>query len=94
MYKDEYHPKVKKDLKKSDKSVQSRIKDIHIPKILANPYIAEELRGDLSGIYSYHFKESNVQYRISYVINEAGKVVYVLLIGKRESFYQVLRRRL
>jgi addiction module RelE/StbE family toxin len=93
-FKDEYHPKVKKDLRKIDKSVQSEIKDFHIPEILSNPYIADELKGDLAGIRSYHFKKDKVQYRISYIIDEAQRIVYILMIGKRESFYEILRRRL
>ena len=93
-FKDEYHPKVKKDLRKIDKSVQSEIKDFHIPEILNNPNIADELKGDLAGIRSYHFKKDKVQYRISYIIYETQRIVYILMIGKRESFYEILRRRL
>jgi addiction module RelE/StbE family toxin len=93
-YRDEYHPKVKKDLKKIDKSIKSKVRDFHIPKILNDPYYADDLTGDLSGIWSYHFKKDKVQYRISYIINEVQKIVYILMIGKRESFYEILRRRL
>jgi mRNA-degrading endonuclease RelE of RelBE toxin-antitoxin system len=46
-FRDEYHPQVKKDLKKIDKSVQFEIKDFHIPKILNDPYIGDELTGNL-----------------------------------------------
>ena len=28
---DEYHPKVKKDLRKVDKSIKSKVRDFHIP---------------------------------------------------------------
>jgi len=91
---DEYHPRVKRDLRKIDKSVESEVKDIHIPRILHDPYIAGELTGDLAGISSYHFKKGKVQYRISYIVDEEHKIVYILMIGKRESFYEMLRRRL
>ena len=57
---DEYHPRVKRDLRKIDKSVESEVKDIHIPRILHDPYIAGELTGDLVGISSYHFKKGKV----------------------------------
>jgi hypothetical protein len=33
-YKDEYHPKIKTDLKKLEKAVVKEIYDIHIDKIL------------------------------------------------------------
>jgi len=49
-YRDEYHPKVKKDLRKIDKSIKSKVRDFHIPKILNDPYNADDLTGDLSGI--------------------------------------------
>ena len=91
---DEYHPRVKRDLKKIDKSVKSEVKNIHIPRILHDPYVAGDLSGDLAGISSYHFKKGKVQYRISYIVAEEAKVVYILMIGKRESFYETLRRRL
>jgi len=54
---DEYHPRVKRDLRKIDKSVESEVKDIHIPRILHDPYVADDLSGDLAGISSYHFKK-------------------------------------
>ncbi len=91
---DEYHPRVKRDLRKIDKSVESEVKDIHIPRILHDPYVADDLSGDLVGISSYHFKKGKIQYRISYIVDEEKKVVYILMIGKRESFYEILRRRL
>jgi len=93
-FRDEYHPKVKKDLKKIDKSVKSEVRDVHIPNILTDPHIADDLTGDLEGISSYHFKKETVQYRISYIIYEEQKIVYFLMIGKREKFYEILRRRL
>jgi len=93
-FRDEYHPKVKKDLKKIDKSVESQVKVHHIPNILRDPFIADDLTGDLTGIRSYHFKKEKVQYRISYIVDEVQNVVYILMIGKRESFYEILRRRL
>ena len=91
---DEYHPRVKRDLRKIDKSVKSEVKDLHIPRILHDPYLADELTGDFEGISSYHFKKGKVEYRISYIVDEEQKSVHILMIGKRESFYEILRRRL
>ena len=93
MYKDEYHPRVKQDLKKIDVSTREEIKTTHIPAILSDPNIGEMLTGNLSGIRSYHCKSSNQQYRIAYIVSETEKVVFVLMISKRESFYTVLKRR-
>lgn len=87
MYKDGYYPRVKKDLKKLDARIREEIKTTHIPAI------GETLVGDLAGIHSYHFKIANQQYRIAYVVSEEEETVFILMIGKRESFYQILRRR-
>ena len=91
---DKYHPRVKRDLRKIDKSVESEVKDLHIPRILYDPYLADDLTGDLAGIRSYHFKKGKVEYRISYIVDKEQKLVHILMIGKRESFYEILRRRL
>ena len=93
-YKDEYHPKVKSDLKKLDKAVAKEIYDIHIGKILAAPHSSERLHGSLEGFLSYHFRKNRVDYRIAYAIEENRRVVYFLMIGKRETFCDLLKRRL
>lgn len=94
-YNDEYHPKVKADLKKLDKPLIKEIFDTHINKILLDPRSAGEvLHGTLKGISSYHFTKNKVEYRIGFAVKEESKTVYVLMIGKRESFYEILTRRL
>ena len=55
MYRDQYHPKVKKDLKKFDKRLRHEIETVHIPAILEQPEHGDKLVGDLSGMHTYHF---------------------------------------
>lgn len=93
-YKDEYHPRVKSDLKKLDKSVVREIYDIHLKNILHEPYSDEKLHGDLEGVSGYHFRKNKVDYRIAYSIEEGKKIVYFVMVGKRENFYEILKRRL
>lgn len=93
-YKDAYHPKVKSDLKKLDKSVVQDIYSIHLDRIFSAPSVGEELYGDLRGVFSYHFRKNKVDYRIAYTVEKTAKVVYVVMIGKRENFYEILKRRL
>lgn len=94
-YKDEYHPKTKSDLRKLDKAVVKEVFDTHIDKILNAPHQAgEALHGSLEGISTYHFRLNRVEYRIAFAVKEESKTVYVLMLGKRESFYEILRRRL
>ncbi len=93
-YKDEYHPRVKSDLKKLDKGVVREIYDTHLNNILREPYRGEKLFGDLEGVSSYHFRNNKVDYRIAYSIEEDKKIVYIVMAGKRENFYEILKRRL
>jgi len=62
MYKEQYHPSVKKDLRKIDRGVRKKIKNIWLPKLLLEPHDGKELIGPLSGIRSYHIKVEKVQY--------------------------------
>ncbi len=94
MYKVEYHPKVKKDLKKIDPPICERIRSEHIPKILANPEIGEKLAGDLRGTRSYHFTVSKQQFRIAYIAEEDVKKIFIQMIGKRGDFYTFLKKRI
>jgi addiction module RelE/StbE family toxin len=93
-YRDEYHPKVKSDLKKLDRAVVKEIYNFHLDRILNEPQRGEELHGDLQGVLSYHFKKNNIDYRIAYSIEETKKIVHILMAGKRENFYEILKRRL
>ena len=94
MYLDRYHPRVKKDLKKLDKQVCQAIKSIYLSAILENPEQGEALVGDLSGLFAYHFTYRKQAYRIAYLIDEPAHVVFIMMIGKRENFYTILKRRL
>ncbi len=93
MYKDEYHPQVKKDLKKLSPNLREAVRAEHIPAILSNPEKGKPLAGDLSGISSYHLKFVRQEYRIAYVAEKGTKTVFVLMIGKRGEFYNLLKRR-
>ena len=93
IYKDEYHPQVKKDLKKLSPKLRQIVREEHISAILLNPDKGKPLAGDLNGVFSYHLKLIKQQYRIAYCIEEKTKTVFVLMIGKRGEFYKLLKRR-
>ncbi|MGE0085976.1 MAG: type II toxin-antitoxin system RelE/ParE family toxin [Desulfococcaceae bacterium] len=94
MYKDVYHPQVKKDLKKLNPALRSAIKTQYIQDILCNPGQGELLVGDLNGIRSCHLTFAKQQFRIAYAVEEQTKTVYFLMIGKRGEFYTLLKRRI
>jgi len=65
-----------------------------IPKLLSEPQEGKELTGPLTGIHSYHFKVGKMHYRIAYVIEKDDFILNILMIAKRESFYNILRKRI
>jgi len=92
-FKEEFHPKIKSDLKKIDKSAIAKIKTVHLNNILENPYKYDSLKGRLSNLYSYHFKENSVDYRIAYEINN-DTIIFYYMIAKRENFYKSIQKRI
>ena len=93
IYREQYHPAVKKDLRKIDSGVREKIRNEWIPKLLSEPQGGKELAGPLAGIHSYHFKVGKTHYRIAYLIEENDFTLKILMIAKRESFYKILRKR-
>jgi len=94
MYKDEYHPQIKKDLKKLHPILKETIKTEYIQEILSAPQKGEMLSGDLKNIRSYHFVFNKQEYRIAYVVDEETETISVLMIAKRGEFYSLLKRRI
>jgi mRNA interferase RelE/StbE len=94
MYEIIYHPKVKNDLKNIDKKIAKTIKEKHIKAVQENPDRGMPLTGNLEGILSYHFKENKIDFRIAYTYNDDEKYIFVIIIAKRESFYEILLRRI
>jgi mRNA-degrading endonuclease RelE of RelBE toxin-antitoxin system len=94
MYEAEYHPKIKKDLRKIDPPIREKIRTEHIPKILDDPGVGENLAGDLSGTYSYHCKITRQEFRIAYKTDEDAEKVFIQMIAKRGDFYVLLKRRI
>ncbi len=92
IFKEEFHPKIKSDLKKIDKNAVEKIKTIHLNKILENPFNNDSLKGKLTHLYSYHFKENSVDYRIAYEVRDSV-VIFYYMIGKRENFYKNIQTR-
>jgi len=74
-FKDQYHPAVKKDLKKLDRKAQEEIRTEWIPVILAEPYSGEELSGPLHGIRSFHLKIRSTDYRVAYIVSDEDETV-------------------
>ncbi len=90
MYEAEYHPRIRKDLKKIDSSICEKVRREHIPKILSDPGIGENMVGDLEGTSSYHFKIEKQEFRITYVTYKKAEKVFIQMIAK-DDFYALLK---
>ncbi|MGQ9628435.1 MAG: type II toxin-antitoxin system RelE family toxin [Anaerolineae bacterium] len=55
MYEVKVSSAAKKDIRRLSPAVRKVLKEVYIPKIQIDPYIAESLRYELKGLWSYHF---------------------------------------
>jgi mRNA interferase RelE/StbE len=81
-----------KQLRNFDRHVKIKIVAA-LDQIAANPFVGEQLKGDLKTVYSYHLQVAGIEYRIAYQIKEWEIVVMVMQIGTRENFYAKLKKR-
>ena len=84
---------VKRDLKKIDAEVVREIEAIHFRNIQENPFKSHELGYTFKGLRSYHFDHKGTSYRIVYEVFEEDKLVVIIMIAPRESYYEKLSRR-
>jgi len=68
---------------------QKNILDKQIRKILDNPIIGQEKKGDLRGIYVHKFKIETTQYLLSYRF--VGDALELIMIGPHENYYRNLK---
>lgn len=91
MYERVVTPSAKRSLKKLPRRVREDI--LEATKILeTKPFAGEKLSGVLHFLYSFHFKSSNVNYRIAYTIDHSAKHIIIHFAHTRENFYEKIRR--
>ena len=66
--------------------------DNTIQKILLNPEIGEQKKGDLLGVYVHKYKVKNQLILLAYQFDEAS--LTLLMIGPHENFYRDLKKQL
>ncbi len=76
-------------VKKFTRREKSKL-DQEIQKIMDNPYIRSEKKGDLLGIYVHKFKIQAVQYLLAYRF--IVEVLELIMIGSHENYYRDLKR--
>lgn len=84
MYKLFIDDKVVKDLRKIDKTWQTKIIANIKTKLVKDPYLGKKLVGDLSPYYRYRVGD----YRVLYEIVESKVVIIVVKIKHRKNVYK------
>ena len=79
--------KVKK-VTKSEKTIL----DEEIKKIISNPEMGVEKKGDLRGVFVHKFKIKSTQYLLSYRFTAAA--LELIMFGPHENYYRDLKKYL
>ena len=74
-----------KKLRKSKKSVLDAV----INRVMKEPGIGQEKKGDLRGVYVHKFKIKTFQYLLSYRF--VGEDMELIMIGPHENYYRDLK---
>ena len=79
-----FERKVKKFTKREKNTLNEQIR-----KIMDNPFIGSEKKGDLRGVYVHKFKLQTVQYLMAYRF--VGGDLELVMIGPHENYYRELK---
>jgi len=79
-----FERKVKKFTKREKNKLDDQIR-----KIMDNPSIGSEKKGDLRGVYVHKFKLQTVQYLMAYRF--VGENLELVMIGTHENYYRDLK---
>ena len=69
---------------------QKLILDGEIRKILADPGVGNEKKGDLRGIFVFKFKIKTDQYLLAYRIKD--NMLELITLGSHENYYRNLKK--
>ena len=75
-------------VRKFSKQEKKRLDD-QIRKIIEDPSIGSEKKGDLRGVFVHKFKLQTVQYLLSYRL--FGENLELIMIGPHENYYKDLK---
>ena len=71
------------------KKQEKKILDKEVRKILNNPAIGQEKKGELRGVFIHKFKIHTLQYLLSYRF--IGDDLELIMIGPHENYYRDLK---
>ncbi|MBA7546586.1 hypothetical protein ES705_38978 [subsurface metagenome] len=68
---------------------QKTILDKQVKRILDNPDIGQEKKGDLRGVHVHKFKIESIQYLLSYRFDKDN--LELIMLGPHENYYRNLK---
>ncbi len=68
---------------------KKKVLDQQVRKIVENPDIGQEKRGELHGVFVHKFKLHATQYLLSYRMTDAD-TLELIMIGPHENYYRDL----
>ncbi len=77
-----------KTVKKFEKNQKLEL-DTEIEKIIQDPSIGSEKKGDLRGVFMHKFKIQSTLYLLSYRM--VGENIELIMIGPHENYYRDLK---
>jgi mRNA-degrading endonuclease RelE of RelBE toxin-antitoxin system len=80
-----------KKIKKMSKPEKDSL-DREIKRIVEDPSIGEEKKGDLRGVFVHKFKLKTAQYLLAY--RKGGGDLELVMIGPHENYYRDLKQNL
>ena len=78
-------------IKKFNRQEKKKL-DAQIRKIIGDPFIGSEKKGDLRGIYIHKFKISSLQYLLAYRLTDEN--LELIMLGPHENYYRDLKQYL
>lgn len=83
----------KRTIKKLSKQ-QKKALDDEIKKLMANPFLGEQKKGDLDFLRVHKFKLSNQVFLLGYMYEGDELILTLLKLGAHENFYRDLKNKL
>jgi mRNA-degrading endonuclease RelE of RelBE toxin-antitoxin system len=81
----------KKTVKKLSKQ-QKSILDEELRKLLKNPLLGEQKKGDLDFLRVHKYKDSNQEFLLGYMYQENELILTLLKLATHENFYRDIKR--
>ena len=83
----------KRTVKKLTKQ-QKKILDNELKRLMANPTLGEQKKGDLDFLRVHKFKFSNQEFLLGYMYEDDELILTLLKLGFHENFYRDLKNEI